>query len=163
MTRSSILYTRTTRWQPADALIRAWDAGHMSHAGIRLGDWVIDAAVWGGVARTYLPDWMHGREIVADLPVLSTSQGTQEQAESELFDRIGQRYDLAELAGFVLLRDLGDPDRPVCSRLGYDFLATACGLRIPGRQGRIGPRLLHTAHHSFNLGRSAVFTPGQSA
>jgi len=150
-TRSSLLFTRSAN-PLLDAPIRAWDAGHMSHVGIRVGDVVIDASLWHGVAKWRLEDWTRGRVIVDDLPVIASSQGAQELAESRLFDRIGQRYDVWEIVGYPLLRDLGDPDRPVCSRLGYDYLTDACSLRLPGRQGRIGPRLLHAMHHSYNLG-----------
>ena len=154
-TRSSILYVRTTRWQPADALIRAWDAGHMSHAGVRVGEHVVDATVTQGVAKWHLADWLQGRTVVADLPVYARTQGLQEQAEIELFDSVGLNYDLAEIAGFVLLRDLGDPYRPVCSRLGYNFLRRAIDNNLPGRQGRIGPRLLFGMHQFYNAGLTA--------
>jgi hypothetical protein len=152
MTRSSILYTRSSGFVFTDLAIRAWDAGHMRHVGVRIGQTVIDASFWHGVARWDLAEWLEGRTLVGDIPVHATSIGSQEQAETNLINRIGQRYDAWEIAGYLLLRDLGDPDRPVCSRLGYDYLSDACGLRIPGRQGRIGPRLLHAAHHSYNTG-----------
>ena len=149
----TILYTRSAHWQPLDALIRAWDAGAMSHLGIRMGKHR------GGrdhptrcVANWPYEYWLQGRVIVDEQPVFANDEATAQRAYERLFARIGQHYDIWEIAGFVLLRDLGDPERPVCSRLAYDYLADACGLRLPGRQGRIGPRLLHTAHHSYNLG-----------
>jgi hypothetical protein len=154
MTRSSLIYTRSAH-PLLDAPIRAWDAGHMSHVGIRVADQVVDATLFTGVAKWPLEQWLQGRVVVADLPVYATTQGRQEQAEGNLFDRVGMRYDILEALGYPLLRDLGDPDRPVCSRLGYDFLRTALGCDLPGRQGRIGPRLLFGAHHFYNAGLMA--------
>jgi hypothetical protein len=148
----TIIYTRSAHWQPLDALIRAWDAGTMSHLGIRLGDVVVDATIPHGVAQWRASDWLQGRVIVDELPVFATDETTAFRAYRKLQARIGQQYDIWEILGFPLLRDLGDPERPVCSRLGYDHLTAACGLRIPGRQGRIGPRLLHAIHHAYNLG-----------
>ncbi len=147
---TTILYVRSHTL--ADIAIRAWDAGHMSHVGICHGQRVIDATLRHGVAEWDRSDWLQGRIVVDELPVFATDEATALRAYESLRARIGQRYDVWEIAGFLLLRDLGDPDRPVCSRLGYDSLGDACGLRIPGRQGRVGPRLLHAIHHAYNLG-----------
>jgi hypothetical protein len=148
----TILYTRAARWQPLDALVRAWDAGAMSHVGVRIGNIVVDATIQHGVANWPCDHWLQGRVIVDEQPVFATDDATAQRAYDRLFARVGQTYDWLEILGFPLLRDMGDPERPVCSRLAYDYLTDACGLRIPGRQGRIGPRLLHTAHHAYNLG-----------
>jgi hypothetical protein len=151
MTHSTIIYTRSAN-PLLDAPIRAWDAGHMSHAGVCYGARVIDATMRHGVAEWKRDDWLQGRVVVDELPVLATDAQAALKAHDRLQARIGQKYDRWEIAGFVLLRDLGHPDRPVCSRLGYDYLTDACSLRLPGRQGRIGPRLLHAIHHAYNLG-----------
>jgi hypothetical protein len=152
MTRSSILYTRSQGFVFTDMAIRAWDAGHMSHVGVCYCNRVIDASLWHGVAEWHRDDWLQGRIVVDELPVFATDEQSAIKARDILMGRIGQRYDLWEILGYPLLRDLGDPERPVCSRLGYDHLNDACSLRIPGRQGRIGPRLLHAIHHAYNLG-----------
>jgi hypothetical protein len=152
MSSHTIIYTRPKRPDPLDVLIRAWDAGSMSHAGVCYGSRVIDASILHGVAEWHREDWLQGRVIVDELPVLASDEQAAIKAHDKLQARIGQRYDLWEILGYPLLRDLGDPERPVCSRLGYDNLTDACSLRIPGRQGRIGPRLLHAIHHAYNLG-----------
>jgi hypothetical protein len=148
---NTFIYTRSAN-PLLDAPIRAWDAGHMSHVGVCYGSRVIDATMRHGVAEWQRDDWLHGRIVVDELPVFAADEQSAIKAHDKLQARIGQRYDLWEILGYPLLRDLGDPERPVCSRLGYDHLTAACGLRIPGRQGRIGPRLLHAIHHAYNLG-----------
>lgn len=156
-TRTSILCVRSATL--SGRAIEAWDGDHVSHVGIRVEDQVIDATFWHGVKKWPLDVWMQGRTLVDDIPVYPSSLGHQQTAEMELFDRIGQKYDRWEIAGFVLLRDLGDPKRPICSRLAYDYLHAACGLQIAGRQGRMGPRLIRTNLTSFNLGRASAFLP----
>jgi len=151
MSRTSLLFTRSAN-PLLDAPIRAWDADHSGHVGIRVGDKVIDASLWHGVAVWHLNDWLASRVLVDDVPVIARSLGHQQTAESRLFDRVGQRYDLWEIVGFVLLRDLGDPQRPICSRLAIDYITDACGVTLPGKQGRVGPRLVRTALHAYNAG-----------
>lgn len=158
MTRSSLLFTRSAN-PLLDAPIRAWDADHSGHVGVRIGDKVIDATLWHGVAVWPLDVWLQRRVLVDDVPVIPRSLGHQQTAESRLFDRIGQRYDVWEIVGFVLLRDLGDPQRPICSRLAIDYLTDACGIRLPGKQGRIGPRLVRSALHAYNAGLLRGSTP----
>jgi hypothetical protein len=151
MTRSSLLFTRSAN-PVLDAPIRAWDADHSGHVGIRIMDKVIDATLWHGVAVWPLADWLQRRVLVDDLPVIPRSLGQQQTAEMRLFDRIGQRYDFWEIAGFLLLRDLGDPQRPICSRLAIDYLTDACSVSLPGKQGRVGPRLVRATLHAYNAG-----------
>ncbi len=140
----------------ADAAIRAWDADHSSHTGIRVGDHVIDATLRYGVREWRLDDWMQRRILVDDVPIIAASPQAEASAIERLQARIGQRYDVWEIAGFVLLRDLGDPNRPICSRLCYDYIRDACGLLIAGRQGRVGPRMVRSNLHSFNQGLLAA-------
>ena len=49
MSRTSLLFTRSAN-PLLDAPIRAWDADHSGHVGIRVGDKVIDASLWRGDA-----------------------------------------------------------------------------------------------------------------
>jgi hypothetical protein len=49
MSRTSLLFTRSANPR-LDAPIRAWDADHSGHVGIRVGDKVIDASLWRGDA-----------------------------------------------------------------------------------------------------------------
>jgi hypothetical protein len=149
-TRTSLLCVRSSTL--FDAAIRAGDGDNFSHAGIRVDDSVIDVTLRYGVKEWSYNDWLQGRELVDDVPVVPSSQGAEATAIRELRERIGQRYDRWEIAGFVLLRDLGDPNRPICSRLAYDYIRTATGLIIAGRQGRMGPRLVRSNLHSFNQG-----------
>lgn len=151
MQPGTIIYTRSAN-PLLDAPIRAWDASHVSHIGICHNGLVVDATLTRGVQNELREKWLAGRVVVDELPVFVTDAATARIAKEKLYARIGQRYDIWEILGYPLLRDLGDPERPVCSRLGYDYLGDACGLRLPGRQGRIGPRLLHAAHHAYNLG-----------
>lgn len=151
MSRSSLLFTRSAN-PLLDAPIRAWDADHSGHVGVRVGDKVIDATLRHGVAVWPLADWLQRRVLVDDLPVVPRSIGHQQTAETRLFDRIGQRYDLWEIAGFLLLRNMGDPQRPICSRLAIDYITDACGLSLPGKQGRVGPRIVRVTLHAYNLG-----------
>lgn len=151
MSRSSLLFTRSAN-PLLDAPIRAWDADHSGHVGVRVGDKVIDATLRHGVAVWPLADWLQRRVLVDDLPVVPRSIGHQQTAETRLFDRIGQRYDLWEIAGFLLLRNMGDPQRPICSRLAIDYITDACGLSLPGKQGRVGPRIVRVTLHAYNAG-----------
>ena len=149
-TRSSLLCVRSATIP--GRLIEAWDGDHTSHVAIRIEQKVIDATLRHGVKAWDLDEFMRGRTLVDDVPFYPTSLGHQQTAEMKLFDRIGQKYDRWEIAGFVLLRDLGDPERPVCSRLTYDYGRDICNLRIAGRQGRVGPRLMRSNLVSFNDG-----------
>jgi len=97
--------------------------------------------------------------IVDDIPIYPSSPEAERRGIERLRARIGQQYDRWEIAGFVLLRDLGDPDRPICSRLCYDYLRDVCGLTIPGRQGRIAPRIVRATLTTFNQGRTAAISP----
>jgi len=151
VTRYSLLYTMP-RHRLLGTLISQPDGGEASHVGVRLGDQVIDASFWHGVAVWPLAEWLKDKHLVADVPVVPRTPGMGDQAEINLRARIGQRYDWLELLGFILLRDLGDPNRPICSRLGQDFLRDACGLVIPWRTGRWGVRLNHTSAVSYLQG-----------
>ena len=148
MTRHSLLFVRRRR-DLASRLILAQDGGTASHVGVRVGDRVIDASLWHGVAQWDLTEWLKGYELVQDVPVIPRSQAAADQAERELFDMLGRRYDWLEIAGFILWRDLGHPDRPVCSRLAQDFFNTATGYDYPGRAGRWGVRLTQVAATSY--------------
>lgn len=150
-----------------DAPIRAWDADHISHIGIRIGDHVVDATLRHGVQEWRHEDWIADRVLVDDVPVYPTSSRDEQLAIEELRSRIGQRYDLLEIVGFLLLRDLGDPTRPICSRLAYDYARRCCGLIIVGKQGRLGPRLTRSNLNSYNQGlfasaRTAAEQPSTS-
>lgn len=154
MTRTSLIFTSSRTL--ADAAIRAWDGDQSSHVGIRVGTVVIDATFVHGVQRWALDAWLKGRTIVDELPVYATNEAAESIAVSNLVDRIGQPYDILEAIGFPLLRNLGDPNKPICSRLAIDYLTMATGLQIPGKQGRIAPRLVRVALHAYNLGRSSA-------
>jgi hypothetical protein len=136
----------------ADLAIRAWDGDSASHVGIRLGDQVIDATLKHGVSICSLENWLRGRIVVDEVPIHARTPAAQTAAIERLGARIGQRYDWLEILGFVVLRDLGHPDRPICSRLAIDFITDACGLRVPGRQGRISPRMVRTVLSAYNVG-----------
>lgn len=150
----SLLYTMPS-YRLLGTLISQPDGGEASHVGVRLGEQVIDASFMHGVAVWPLDEWLSSRVLVADVPVIPRTVGMGEQAALNLRARIGQRYDWAELIGFILLRDLGDPNRPICSRLAQDFLRDACGLIIPWRMGRWGVRLNHTSATSYLQGLHA--------
>lgn len=126
-------------------VIWAFDGGDSTHVGVGIGSKIIDATAWHGVARWAREDWLDHYELIEEIHIPARSIGAEEQAAMNAINRIGQRYDLAELAGFLLLRDLGSPAHPVCSRLGYDVWLDATGYPLPDdRTGRIGPRLLRT-------------------
>jgi hypothetical protein len=157
MTRSSLLCVRSTSL--GGKAIQAWDGDHVSHVGVRVGNTIVDATFWHGVKAWPAYDWLHRYVLVDDTPIHPLSAAHQQTAEMRLFDRIGQRYDVWEIAGFVLLRDLGHPARPICSRLAIDYITDACAVRLPGKQGRVGPRLVRATLHAYNAGRSAALNP----
>lgn len=150
-TQSSLLFSRSA--QPLlDVPIRAWDGDHCSHGAIRVENFVIDATFFHGVAVQEYNEWKKGRVVVDDVPVYPSSDESLKLANAKLFAREGQKYDILETLGFPLLRDLGSPEKPNCSRLQIDYLRDACSLIVPGKQGRIGPRLVRIAIHAYNLG-----------
>ena len=153
MTRHSLLFVHRPR-SVASKLIIAQDGGKASHVGVKVGQRVFDASLLHGVAQWDLADWLAGYELVQEVPVIPRSQGAGEQAEAYLHSMVGKRYDWLEIAGFILWRDLGHPDRPVCSRLAQDFFNQATGYSYPGRAGRWGVRLTQVSATSYAHGHT---------
>lgn len=127
--------------------IRAFEGGPSSHVGcVTLdGRSVIDATMQHGVRPWTLDEWLahRGRVITRDY---SYTAPDEQAGDDWLHEQIGKGYDWLNIAGFVLLRDLDDPKRHVCSSLAFGRDLKA-GLTISDEGRRLGVRLLaFTAH-----------------
>jgi uncharacterized protein YycO len=136
-----ILFTATDTGfaQVGSRLIRAFEGGLASHCGAVLSDGTVVDASWPkGVATHSLEQFLHGRTLVADL---SVPLPDERAAADWLLDRMGEPYDLMDIASFLLWRDAGRRDRYVCSGLIARALE-AGGLTTCERLDRFGVRHL---------------------
>ncbi len=134
-----LLFTRTNSgWQSIGSrLIRAFEGGLASHCGAVLSDGVVIDATWPrGVQAHSAAAFSGGREVVADITVTLPDEAA---AEAWLLDRIGEPYDVLDIASFLLWRDAGRRDRYVCSSLLLRA-QIAGGLQVHERHDRWGVR-----------------------
>lgn len=136
-----LLFTATnTGWgQVGSRLIRAFEGGLASHCGAVLDDGrVIDATWPNGVQAHDINQFLAGRELVADIDVPLPDEAA---AEAYLLGQMGNKYDLLDIASFLLWRDIGQAGKNVCSGLLLRA-ALAGGLNIRERHDRWGVRHL---------------------
>lgn len=155
-TRYGLVFSRS-RIAALSTPINAWEGADYSHVGVCIaGAEVIDATLWHGVAKWSLEKWVGQNHLIDTVPIYPRTPEQGAQAEKNLRDKVGEMYDLAEMFGFALLRDIGSARRPICSTLARDFVQDATGLVIPGRRGRWGPRLMYVAAQSYLQGMQAA-------
>lgn len=152
--RSSLVFTRA-QIPLLDAPIRAVTGGEAGHVGVAFGGIVIDVTLWHGVRPQTRDDFLRRRTLVDEITVVPTSEAAEQEAQAWLWDLAHRRvrYDAWEIVGWVLMRELGDPDRPVCSGLAGQYLERATGQRIPDRRARLDPRHVRIAAGMWLAGR----------
>ncbi len=154
---SSLLLTRA-RIPLLDAPIRAVTGGAAGHIGIGVGGLVYDVTLWHGVRPQPRAEFLSHRELVAEVEVVPVSEAAGHAALLWLIDMADRRvrYDWLEIVGWVLMRELGDPGRPVCSGLAGQYFERATGQRIPDRRARLDPRHVHIAAGMYLAGLRRV-------
>lgn len=151
MIQFALLFVRKPR-DIFSKVIVAQDGGLASHVGVRIGDEVVDATFWHGVKTWKLEDWMAQYELVESVDFVARNSDAEAAAARQVTSMLGKRYDWLEILGFLLWRDLGSPNRPVCSRLAQDVFNLATGVAYPGRSGRWGVRLCQVSATSYRQG-----------
>lgn len=147
-----ILYTATNSGviQIGSRAIRAFEGGLASHCGAVLsnGD-VVDASWPKGVQSHRLEDFLTERTLIAEFNVPLPDEVSAEnfliRAAAE-----GWKYDLLDIASFLVWRDIGRRDRYVCSSLMLRA-KMAGGIQVFERHDRWGVR--HDLIHSSTIGK----------
>jgi uncharacterized protein YycO len=136
-----VLFTRQDKGLTSigSRLIRAFEGGLASHCGAVTDTGLVVDATWPkGVKAQSIGDFLHGRELVADITVPLPDEQT---AQAWLQRALGQPYDLWDILSFLAWRDIGQRDRYVCSGLILRAML-AGGLPVRERHDRWGVRHL---------------------
>ena len=132
-------------------LIRAFEGGKASHCGVQLSDGSVVDTTWPrGTQRRDRAEFMHGRELVAEIELHLPAE---EAAEAWLIKQAADRarYDLLDIVSFLVWRDIGRAGRYVCSSQMLRA-ALAGGLQMIERPDRWGVRhMLVLAEHRGRL------------
>lgn len=151
-----LVFARSAWPGPIDRAIRAWTGGEASHVGILdAGSQIVyDTTLTRGADRWAYAEWANGRVIVDTVPMIARSN----QAAADTLDWLQTvaaarvPYDWQEALGFTLLREMGDPDRWVCSSLAAEAFHRYTGSRIADRRARLDPRHLRIASTAYLRG-----------
>jgi hypothetical protein len=149
---ASLLFTRH-QW--ADKLIRVGTGDDAGHVGIGLGDrHVIDTTLWHGCKLWDRSEWLSHRILVDEIEVPAASLSHAREAEAYVRQAAaeGWRYDWLEIVGFILMRDLGDPTRGVCSSLARNWFELHTGHQLRTRRARTSPRHMRIAAGAYLCG-----------
>jgi uncharacterized protein YycO len=140
-----LVFTRNrAAWLSAP--IQAWTGDYASHCAVRLDeDTVIDATLWHGVQRWSWERCGSMHVIVHQIPVNHVEPVMLADANRWINEQIGTEYDIWEILGHPLLRNLGSDDRYVCSSLALQWWIRATGITPAGRLQRFDPRHLRIA------------------
>lgn len=137
---TTLIFTRH-RW--TDKWIRVGTGDDAGHVGIALGDGVvIDTTFWHGCRAWTREEWLADRILVDEIVVPAASAEHAERALAFIRQAAAEnwRYDWLEIVGFILMRELGDPTRGVCSSLARDWFEMHTGHTLRTRRARISPR-----------------------
>ena len=155
MNDAFLLFTRNA-W--TDKLIRVGTGSNAGHVGIGIGDsHVIDTTLVHGCRLWDRAEWLSHRTLVDEIAVPAASPAHAAAADAYVRKAVAEnwRYDWLEIVGFVLMRDMGDPDRGVCSSLARVFFEARTGHRLRTRVGRTTPRHMEIAAGAYLAGYTA--------
>ncbi|MFN9507202.1 MAG: hypothetical protein ACK57J_22035 [Rubrivivax sp.] len=157
----ALIFTRND-W--SDKPIRAGTGDDAGHVGILLGPSVVDTTLLHGVKRWDSETWLAKRRHVQTIPVPAASAAHADRASAYLEQAVREnwRYDWLEILGFLLMRDLGDPNRPVCSSLARTWFELQTGHQLDTRRGRTSPRLIRVAAGAYAAGLSTKLVQSQN-
>jgi hypothetical protein len=148
---TALIFTRND-W--TDKWIRVGTGDDAGHVGISLGATVVDTTLWHGVKRWDGDEWLAKRRVVDVIEVPPASPAHAERAALYLQQAVEEnwQYDWLEIVGFVLMRDLGDPERPVCSSFARTWFELQTGHELRTRRGRTSPRHMRIAAGAYWAG-----------
>ncbi len=146
---------RPASWR--DILTRSSRATDAGHVGVRVRpNQIIDLSMSHGCAQWTQAEWdAMWRPVRAD-DVVSANAAAEAQAIAEAESCVGRlRYDVAEFVGFGLWRQMGSPNRDICSGFAQRIFATQTGAPWPDARGRIDPRHIMIATSTWAAARPA--------
>ncbi len=144
-----------------DILTRASRATDAGHVGVQIGPQEIvdlslshDCAVW--TPEEWASLWVPVRHD----DVQSVSEDAEAQAKAEARACVGRlEYDLPEFVGFGFWRQMGSPDRGICSGFAQRIFHIQTGAQWPDSRGRIDPRHIMIATSTWAAARPVNQTP----
>jgi hypothetical protein len=152
----SLIFTRNA-W--TDKPIRVGTGDDAGHVGIGLGPLhVIDTTFWHGCKLWDRAEWLSHRTLVDEIEVPAASLAHAREAEDYVLRAAAEnwRYDWLEIVGFILMRELGDPQRGVCSSLARTWFELHTGHQLRTRLARTSPRHMRIAAGAYLAGSATA-------